>query len=42
LLKSDGYLWIHDFIGETQGQYDLKRISIMNQILAIRPEKFAK
>jgi SAM-dependent methyltransferase len=20
--KSDGYLWIHDFIGETQGQYD--------------------
>jgi SAM-dependent methyltransferase len=21
-LKSDGYLWIHDFIGETQFQYD--------------------
>jgi SAM-dependent methyltransferase len=41
-LKSDGYLWIHDFIGETQGQYDLKRISIMNQILAILPEKFRK
>ena len=41
-LKSDGYLWIHDFIGETQGQYDFKRISIMNQILAILPEKFRK
>ena len=41
-LKSDGYLWIHDFIVETQGQYDLKRISIMNQILAILPEKFRK
>ena len=41
-LKADGYLWIHDFVGETQGQYDLKRISIMNQILAILPEKFRK
>ena len=41
-LKSDGYLWIHDFIGETQGQYDPKRLSIMNQLLAILPEKFRK
>jgi SAM-dependent methyltransferase len=41
-LKSDGYLWIHDFIGETQGQYDPKRLSIMNQILAILPEKFRR
>ena len=41
-LKSDGYLWIHDFIGETQGQYDPKRLSIMNRILAILPEKFRK
>src|SRR5882724_13656240 len=41
-LKADGYLWIHDFVGETQGQYELKRISIMNQILAILPEKFRK
>jgi SAM-dependent methyltransferase len=39
-LKSDGYLWIDDFIGETQGQYDPKRLSIMNRILAILPEKF--
>ncbi len=41
-LKADGYLWIHDFVGETQFQYDLKRISIVNQILAILPEKFRK
>ena len=41
-LKPDGYLWIHDFIGETQQQHDLRRLSIMNQILAILPEKFRK
>src|SRR6266436_3651661 len=41
-LKSDGYLWIHDFIGETQQQYDLQRLNIVNQILAVLPEKFRK
>ena len=41
-LKIDGYLWIHDFIGETQQQLDLRRLTIMNQILAILPEKFRK
>src|SRR6266480_1316738 len=41
-LKTDGYLWIHDFIGETQWQYDPKRLSITNHILAILPEKFRK
>jgi SAM-dependent methyltransferase len=41
-LKSDGYFWIHDFIGETQWQYDPKRLLITNQILAILPEKFRK
>jgi SAM-dependent methyltransferase len=41
-LKSNGCLWIHDFIGETQFQYDLKRVSIANQILVILPEKFRK
>src|SRR5262249_31791395 len=41
-LKSDGYLWIHDFIGETQSQYEPKRLAIMNQILTILPEKFRK
>lgn len=41
-LKSNGFLWIHDFIGETQGQYDPKRLARMNQILAVLPEKFRK
>jgi 2-polyprenyl-3-methyl-5-hydroxy-6-metoxy-1,4-benzoquinol methylase len=39
-LKNDGYLWIHDFVGEMQWQYDSKRLSIANQLLAILPEKF--
>ena len=41
-LKSDGYLWIHDLVGETQAQYDPKRLSIMDRILAILPEKFRR
>jgi 2-polyprenyl-3-methyl-5-hydroxy-6-metoxy-1,4-benzoquinol methylase len=39
-LKPEGYLWIHDFIGETQGQYDAKRLEVVNRLLAILPEKF--
>jgi 2-polyprenyl-3-methyl-5-hydroxy-6-metoxy-1,4-benzoquinol methylase len=39
-LKDDGYLWIHDFIGETQGQYDPERLSLINRLLTILPEKF--
>jgi SAM-dependent methyltransferase len=41
-LKSDGYLWIHDLVGETQAQYDPERLSIINGILAILPEKFRR
>lgn len=41
-LKPDGYLWIHDFIGETQWQYDPKRLSLMNDILAALPEKLRR
>src|SRR5207247_10485836 len=41
-LKSNGYLWIHDYVGETQQQYDPKRLSIMNQVMAVLPEKFRK
>lgn len=41
-LRPGGYLWIHDFIGETQGQYDPKRLEIVNQLLAILPEKFRR
>lgn len=39
-LKEGGYLWIHDFIGETQGQYDPRRLALINELLAILPEKF--
>jgi SAM-dependent methyltransferase len=39
-LKSEGYLWIHDFIGETQFQYDPERLAMVNKILAVLPEKF--
>jgi 2-polyprenyl-3-methyl-5-hydroxy-6-metoxy-1,4-benzoquinol methylase len=41
-LKPGGYLWIHDFIGETQGQYDPKRLEIINRLLSILPEKLRK
>ncbi len=39
-LQNDGYLWVHDFIGETQGQDDEKRLSLINLVLSILPEKF--
>jgi 2-polyprenyl-3-methyl-5-hydroxy-6-metoxy-1,4-benzoquinol methylase len=39
-LNDNGYLWIHDFIGETQWQHDPKRLSIAKRVLAILPEKF--
>jgi SAM-dependent methyltransferase len=39
-LKPDGYLWIHDFIGETQGQWDEERLALVNRLLAALPEKF--
>jgi len=41
-LKGTSYLWIHDFIGETQFQYDPKRVSIANKILSVLPEKLKK
>jgi SAM-dependent methyltransferase len=41
-LKDSGYLWIHDFIGETQWQYDPKRVSIANKILRVLPEKLKR
>ena len=41
-LKDNSYLWIHDFIGETQFQYDPKRVSIANKILRVLPEEFKK
>jgi len=41
-LRRQGYMWIHDFIGETQGQHDELRLTVMNQILSILPEKFRR
>ena len=41
-LKGNGYLWIHDFIGETQFQHHPKRVSIANKILRVLPEKLKK
>lgn len=38
-LKPNGLMWIHDFVGETQGQYQPKRLQIINELLAILPEK---
>ena len=39
-LQPAGYLWVHDFIGENQGQYDEKRLDLVNKVLAFLPEKF--
>lgn len=38
-LKPGGLMWIHDFVGETQGQYQPKRLQIINELLALLPEK---
>lgn len=39
-LRPNGLLWIHDYIGETQFQYDDNRLEIVNEILSILPEKY--
>lgn len=41
-LKPGGTMWIHDFVGETQGQYAPKRLQIINELLTILPEKHRK
>lgn len=38
-LKPAGYLWIHDYIGETQAQYDPLRLEVLNGLLQVLPEK---
>ena len=38
-LKTNGYLWIHDFVGETQFQFDANRLSLANRVLAISSGK---
>ncbi|HFD12543.1 MAG TPA: class I SAM-dependent methyltransferase [Crenotrichaceae bacterium] len=39
-LRTNGLLWIHDYIGETQFQYDNERLNIVNEILSILPKKY--
>ena len=39
-LQPDGYLWIHDFIGETKFQFVEERIRICNDLLNILPPEF--
>jgi SAM-dependent methyltransferase len=41
-LKPGGCLWIHDYIGESQFQFDDRRLDIANRILAILPERYRR
>jgi SAM-dependent methyltransferase len=38
-LKTNGVLWIHDYVGESQFQYSEERLEIVNAILAVLPKK---
>jgi ubiquinone/menaquinone biosynthesis C-methylase UbiE len=38
-LKPDGYLWVHDYVGEPQFQFLPARVRIVNSILAALPEE---
>ncbi|TMK27338.1 MAG: class I SAM-dependent methyltransferase [Alphaproteobacteria bacterium] len=41
-LKPSGCLWIHDYIGESQFQFDDLRLDIANRILAVLPERYRR
>jgi SAM-dependent methyltransferase len=41
-LKPGGYLWIHDYIGESQFQFSDLRLEIANRILEIVPERYRR
>ena len=41
-LKPSGCLWIHDYIGESQFQFDDRRLDISNRILAVLPERYRR
>jgi hypothetical protein len=41
-LKAGGCLWIHDYIGESQFQFDDRRLDIANRILAGLPERYRR
>lgn len=39
-LKPDGLLWLHDYIGESQFQYDPLRVEVVNTLLEVIPQKY--
>ena len=39
-LRPGGLLWVHDYIGETQFQHDERRLEIVNQVLALLPQRY--
>lgn len=41
-LTPNGFLWIHDYIGESQFQFSDLRLEIANRILAILPERYRR
>jgi SAM-dependent methyltransferase len=41
-LKPGGYLWIHDYIGESQFQFSDLRLDVANRILAVLPERYRR
>ncbi len=41
-LKAGGCLWIHDYIGESQFQFEDRRLDIANRILAVLPERYRR
>jgi SAM-dependent methyltransferase len=38
-LKPGGMFWLHDYIGESQFQYDEARVEIINRIRAVLPDR---
>jgi len=41
-LRPGGYLWIHDYVGETQFQYSDRRLAVVNRLLAALPERYRR
>jgi 2-polyprenyl-3-methyl-5-hydroxy-6-metoxy-1,4-benzoquinol methylase len=39
-LRPGGLLWVHDYVGETQFQYDEDRLRLINEVLAILPARY--